>query len=123
MAATHPRPQQGRRATAPHTPESLSAAGVLFLGAFLPNLVILSLFPCFITRSSVIAAAANDIDSGARGAVARRVCQDREWVVTIDAHCTGNGKVNVSHLILEFDRAPRHMLPQFLPLQFQTSLF
>ncbi|EYB89305.1 hypothetical protein Y032_0233g3086 [Ancylostoma ceylanicum] len=90
MAVTHPRPRQGRRATAPHAPESLSSAvGMLFPGAFLPNLVIFSPFSCFITRSSI--KAANDINSGARGAVALRACQGREWVTSIGAHCTPCG--------------------------------
>ncbi|EYB96135.1 hypothetical protein Y032_0153g2926 [Ancylostoma ceylanicum] len=87
MAVTHPRPRQGRRATAPHVPESMSlAVGVLFLGAFLPNLVIYSLFSCFIRRSTITAA--NNINSDARGAVARRALQGREWVTAIDAYCT-----------------------------------
>ncbi|EYB92667.1 hypothetical protein Y032_0191g1306 [Ancylostoma ceylanicum] len=87
MTVSHPRPRRGRRATAPLAPERLSSAvGVLFLSAFLPNLVIFSLFSCFITRSSIMVA--NDIDSCARCAVARRAHQSCEWVTTIDAHCT-----------------------------------
>ncbi|EYB85686.1 hypothetical protein Y032_0293g1611 [Ancylostoma ceylanicum] len=33
--------------------------------------------------------AANDMNSSARGAVARRAYQGREWVTAIDAHCRG----------------------------------
>ncbi|EYC25860.1 hypothetical protein Y032_0011g1429 [Ancylostoma ceylanicum] len=40
----------------------------------------------FRTRSSIMAA--NDIDSSARGAVARRACQGPEWITAINAHCT-----------------------------------
>ncbi|EYC07748.1 hypothetical protein Y032_0069g374 [Ancylostoma ceylanicum] len=59
-------------------PESLSSAvRVLFLGA-VPNLVIFSLFSCFITSTSIMTT--SDIDSSVRGAVARRACQGREWV-------------------------------------------
>ncbi|EYC11753.1 hypothetical protein Y032_0049g1749 [Ancylostoma ceylanicum] len=88
MAVTRRQPRQGCPATVSHTPESLSSAvGLLFLGAFPPNLVIFfSIFSCFITRSSIMTT--NDIDSVARGAVAQRACQGREWVTAIDAHCS-----------------------------------
>ncbi|EYC12083.1 hypothetical protein Y032_0048g1603 [Ancylostoma ceylanicum] len=98
MAVTHPRPRQRRHATAPHAPESLSSAvGVLFLGGFLPNLVTFSLFLCFITRSSIMAA--SDIDSVARGAVAWRACEGRGWVSANDAHCSGSLKVVHKQLV------------------------
>ncbi|EYC13799.1 hypothetical protein Y032_0042g537 [Ancylostoma ceylanicum] len=95
MAVTHPR--QGRRATAPHVPESLSlAVAKLFLGAFLPNLVILSFFSCFITRTSTMVA--NDIDFGARGAVAWRAYQVHEWVTAIDTNCKCT-RVKRTHIV------------------------
>ncbi|EYC05651.1 hypothetical protein Y032_0081g1498 [Ancylostoma ceylanicum] len=82
MAVTHPRPRQGSRATAPHAPESLSSVvEVLFLDAFLPNLVIFPLF--FMSHNEKLhnGSKPHRFRRAWRGCAAR---QGRKWVTAIE---------------------------------------